>query len=40
MRRASSLILLVLAVLSRVAPAAWAGEAPFCELYAVGPFGN
>src|ERR1035441_5810939 len=40
MRRSSSLSLLVLALLGLAAPAARAAEAPFCELYAAGHFGN
>ena len=40
MRRTISLTLLVLTALSLVAPAARAAEAPFCELYAAGHFGN
>jgi len=40
MRHARFLTLLMLAALGWVAPAARAVEAPFCELYAVGHFGN
>ena len=40
MRRTIFLTLLVLAALGWVAPAARAAEAPFCELYAAGHFGN
>jgi hypothetical protein len=40
MRRASSLTLLALSVLSLVTPSVRAAEPPFCELYATGHFGN
>ena len=40
MRRTVSLTLLVLALFELATPGACAAEAPFCELYAAGHFGN
>src|ERR1035437_1033640 len=40
MKRTGSLTLLALALLGLAASAAPAAEAPFCELYAAGHFGN
>ena len=40
MKRTGSLTLLALALLGLATPAAPAAEAPFCELYAAGHFGN
>jgi hypothetical protein len=40
MIRTCSLALLMLSLLELAAPIAPAGEPPFCELYAVGHFGN